>query len=679
MKYTFKLSGLDCVNCANKIEIKLNEHKDIDKAIVNFNKLIITVYSNKPDFNVDEVKKIVNEIEPDVCVISDMEDDKKNKNGIGRELVELIVGIVLFLISMIIKNNIINEVLLVGAYIILLRVVFVKAIKLLMKGRIDENLLVTISCIGAYFTDNIHEGLMVIVLYNIGKILEKIAVNNSRKSIKELMNIKPEYANKMVHDEVVRVSPEELEIGDIIVIKNGEKVPVDAVVIEGSSKMNTAMITGESKLLTVCENDKILSGMINTSSVLKVRVSNTYEDSTVAKILSLLDEATDKKAKTETFVSKAAKIYTPVVLVLSLLTFLLLPLFSSINYSESLYRALVFLVVACPCAIVISVPLSYFSGIGKASKLGILIKGSDYLDTISDIDTIIFDKTGTLTTGEFRDYELVILDDKYKKTEIEKYYVTGESLSNHPIAKSIINLFGNSKYKDIFDYTEVSGKGISYKYLDDMVKIGSSSYCLSQEHDDAIYLNINDKNIAKLYLKDSLKKESKSVVKRLQEMGKKVKMYTGDNKEIADDIAKKLNIDEYNYGLLPQDKYKLLERDLVHDNVMFIGDGINDAPTLAKSTIGVSLGGVGSDAAIESADIVIMNDDLTKLITCINVSKYTRKIIKQNLLFAILVKILVLVLSFLGIASMWQAVFADTGVTLITIINTTRILKYKSE
>lgn len=679
MKYTFKLSGLDCANCANKIEIKLNEHKDIDKAIVNFNKLIITVYSNKPDFNVDEVKKIVNEIEPDVCVILDMEDDKKNKNGIGRELVELIVGIVLFLISMIIKNNIINEVLLVGAYIILLRVVFVKAIKLLMKGRIDENLLVTISCIGAYFTDNIHEGLMVIVLYNIGKILEKIAVNNSRKSIKELMNIKPEYANKMVHDEVVRVSPEELEIGDIIVIKNGEKVPVDAVVIEGSSKMNTAMITGESKLLTVGENDKILSGMINTSSVLKVRVSNTYEDSTVAKILSLLDEATDKKAKTETFVSKAAKIYTPVVLVLSLLTFLLLPLFSSINYSESLYRALVFLVVACPCAIVISVPLSYFSGIGKASKLGILIKGSDYLDTISDIDTIIFDKTGTLTTGEFRDYELVILDDKYKKTEIEKYYVTGESLSNHPIAKSIINLFGNSKYKDIFDYTEVCGKGISYKYLDDMVKIGSSSYCLSNELDDAIYLNINDKNIAKLYLKDSLKKESKSVVKRLQEMGKKVKMYTGDNKEIADDIAKKLNIDEYNYGLLPQDKYKLLERDLVHDNVMFIGDGINDAPTLAKSTIGVSLGGVGSDAAIESADIVIMNDDLTKLITCINVSKYTRKIIKQNLLFAILVKILVLVLSFLGIASMWQAVFADTGVTLITIINTTRILKYKSE
>ena len=679
MKYTFKLSGLDCANCANKIEIKLNEHKDIDKAIVNFNKLIITVYSNKPDFNLDEVKKIVNEIEPDVCVISNMEDDKKNKNGIGRELVELIVGIVLFLISMIIKNNIINEVLLVVAYIILLRVVFVKAIKLLMKGRIDENLLVTISCIGAYFTDNIHEGLMVIVLYNIGKILEKIAVNNSRKSIKELMNIKPEYANKMVHDEVVRVSPEELEIGDIIVIKNGEKVPVDAVVIEGSSKMNTAMITGESKLLTVGENDKILSGMINTSSVLKVRVSNTYEDSTVAKILSLLDEATDKKAKTETFVSKAAKIYTPVVLVLSLLTFLLLPLFSSINYSESLYRALVFLVVACPCAIVISVPLSYFSGIGKASKLGILIKGSDYLDTISDIDTIIFDKTGTLTTGEFRDYELVILDDKYKKTEIEKYYVTGESLSNHPIAKSIINLFGNSKYKDIFDYTEVSGKGISYKYLDDMVKIGSSSYCLSQELDDAIYLNINDKNIAKLYLKDSLKKESKSVVKRLQEMGKKVKMYTGDNKEIADDIAKKLNIDEYNYGLLPQDKYKLLERDLVHDNVMFIGDGINDAPTLAKSTIGVSLGGVGSDAAIESADIVIMNDDLTKLITCINVSKYTRKIIKQNLLFAILVKILVLVLSFLGIASMWQAVFADTGVTLITIINTTRILKYKSE
>lgn len=677
MKYIYKLNGLDCANCANKIETKLNECSYIDRAIVNFSKLSITIYTESKDFNIDIVKKIVGEIEPDVCV---SENTSNNiDDGVRGSFIELVIGIVLFLLSMIIKNNVICNIFIIISYIILLKDVFIKAIKLLLKKSIDENLLVSISCIGAYFSNNIHEGLMVIVLYNIGKILEKIAVNNSRKSIKELMDIKPEYANKVENGEIKRVNPSELKIDDIIVIKNGEKVAVDSVVVEGSSKLNTSMITGESKLLTVNVNDKILSGMINTSSVLKARVTNTYEDSTVAKILSLLDDATDKKAKAETFVAKAAKIYTPVVLILAMLTFVLLPLFSSISYSDSLYRALVFLVVSCPCAIVISVPLSYFSGIGKASKLGILIKGSDYLDTICDIDTVIFDKTGTLTTGEFNDYELVLLDHKYSNNEILKYYVTGESLSNHPIAKSIINLFGSSKFRNIKDYTEVSGMGISYKYRDDVIKIGSSVYCMGTDNDDAIYLNINNKNVAKLYLKDGLKKESKSVVKKLKEMGIKVKMYTGDNQEIAKNIATKLNIDDYNYGLLPQDKYKLLENDLISNNVMFIGDGINDAPSLAKATIGVSLGGVGSDAAIESADIVIMNDDLTKLITCMDVSKYTRKIIKENLLFAILVKVLVLVLSFLGIASMWQAVFADTGVTLITIINTTRILKYRNK
>ena len=677
MKYKYILNELDCANCANKIERKLNENEEIDKAIVNFNKLTITVYTKKDKGVKELVQKIVAEIEPDVKVLES--DDNNKKNNTKLEVLRLTLGIILALLGMYVFKGIVGDILIITSYIILLYKVIIKAVKLLIKKSIDENLLITISCIGAYFTNNIHEGLMVIILYDIGKVLEGIAVNNSRKSIKELMNIKPEYANLVTEEDTLVVEPSKVKVGDTIMIKPGEKIPLDGIVTKGSTKLNTASITGESKLLKVDIGDKVISGTINTSNLIYLEVTNKYEDSTVAKILTLLDDATDRKAKVETTVNKAAKIYTPIVLILAVLTVIFLLLTQDISFNDALYRGLTFLVISCPCAIAISVPLSYFSGIGKCSKEGILIKGSDYLDEISNIKEIIFDKTGTISTGEFTDYELILLDNKYQDEDIINYYVAGESLSNHPLAKSIIKIFNKKSTLAVKDFKEISGKGISFKVDKKIILIGSAVFCKSDVSDEAIYLNIDNENVAKLILKDSIRSDAKGMIKGLKELGITPKMYTGDSKNYALDIASKVGIEDVLYELLPQDKYKLLQEELKNNkDIAFVGDGINDAPAISLATVGISLGGIGSDAAIEASDIVIMNDKLDSIVKCIDISKYTKKVIKENLIFAIGVKILVLILCALGIASMWQAVFADTGVTLLTIINTMKILRRKA-
>lgn len=674
MKYKYILNELDCANCANKIERKLNENEEIDKAIVNFNKLTVTVYTKKDKGVKELVEKIVAEIEPDVKVLES--DDNNKKNNTKLEVLRLTLGIILALLGMFLFKGIVGDILIITSYIILLYKVIIKAFKLLIKKSIDENLLITISCIGAYFTNNIHEGLMVIILYDIGKVLEGIAVNNSRKSIKELMNIKPEYANLVTEEDTLVVEPSKVKVGDTIMIKPGEKIPLDGIVTKGSTKLNTASITGESKLLKVDVGDKVISGTINTSNLIYLEVTNKYEDSTVAKILTLLDDATDRKAKVETTVNKAAKIYTPIVLVLAVLTVIFLLLTHDISFNDALYRGLTFLVISCPCAIAISVPLSYFSGIGKCSKEGILIKGSDYLDEISNIKEIIFDKTGTISTGEFTNYELILLDNKYQDEDIINYYVAGESLSNHPLAKSIIKIFNKKSTLSVKDFKEISGKGISFKVDKKTILIGSAVFCKSDVSDEAIYLNIDNENVAKLILKDSIRSDAKVMIKGLKELGITPKMYTGDSKNYALDIASKVGIEDVLYELLPQDKYKLLQEELKNNkDIAFVGDGINDAPAISLATVGISLGGIGSDAAIEASDIVIMNDKLDSIVKCIDISKYTKKVIKENLIFAIGVKILVLILCALGIASMWQAVFADTGVTLLTIINTMKILR----
>ena len=674
MKYKYILNELDCANCANKIERKLNENEEIDKAIVNFNKLTVTVYTKKDKGVKELVQRIVAEIEPDVRVLESNDNNKKNNTKL--EVLRLTLGIILALLGMYAFKGIVGDILIITSYIILLYKVIIKAFKLLIKKNIDENLLITISCIGAYFTNNIHEGLMVIILYDIGKVLEGIAVNNSRKSIKELMNIKPEYANLVTEEDTLVVEPSKVKVGDTIMIKPGEKIPLDGIVTKGSTKLNTASITGESKLLKVDVGDKVISGTINTSNLIYLEVTNKYEDSTVAKILTLLDDATDRKAKVETTVNKAAKIYTPIVLILAVLTVIFLLLTQDISFNDALYRGLTFLVISCPCAIAISVPLSYFSGIGKCSKEGILIKGSDYLDEISNIKEIIFDKTGTISTGEFTDYELILLDNKYQDEDIINYYVAGESLSNHPLAKSIIKIFNKKSTLSVKDFKEISGKGISFKVDKKTILIGSAAFCKSDVSDEAIYLNIDNENVAKLILKDSIRSDAKGMIKGLKELGITPKMYTGDSKNYALDIASKVGIEDVLYELLPQDKYKLLQEELKNNkDIAFVGDGINDAPAISLATVGISLGGIGSDAAIEASDIVIMNDKLDSIVKCIDISKYTKKVIKENLIFAIGVKILVLILCALGIASMWQAVFADTGVTLLTIINTMKILR----
>lgn len=681
MKYKYKFNELDCANCANAIEQKLNSDKNIKTASVNFSKLSLIV---ETDLDKD-VKKYVNNIiasvEPDSFVI-DIGEESDTKKKVKNDILRLVTAIIIAVVGMIIGDSLLSKILIIISYVLLLEKTTITAVKLLVRSRtINENLLVTISCIGAYLTNNIHEGLMVVILYEIGKILEEIAVNNSRRSISNLMDIKPEYANLKKGDEIKKVNPEQVKIDDIIVIKQGEKVPLDGIIVKGSAKLNTSALTGESKLSSVKAGDEVLSGTVNINGLFELKVTSAYTNSTVSRILELVETATDRKAKTETFVARMAKIYTPIVIILAILTAIILPLLFKVPSNVAIYRALVFLVVSCPCAIAISVPLSYFTGIGAASRLGILIKGSDYLDSLCAVNKIVFDKTGTITTGTFSDYNLKILDDNYKEDEIKQIYAKGEKLSNHPIAMSIVNLFNkNIKTNDVKNYKEISGKGVEFVLGEDKIKIGSSEFCNASKKDGYIYLNINDNNVAKLELLDGVKKGTKKTIATLKSMNIAPKMFTGDSEFIAKKIAKSVGIDDVSYEMLPEDKYKLLENVIKENSgkTAFVGDGINDAPSLALADIGISMGGVGSASAIEASDIVIMTDDLAKIPVGIKIAKKTNHIIKQNLLFAIGVKVLVLTLSTVGLASMWQAVFADTGVTLITILNTTRILKRKN-
>lgn len=675
MKYKYNISNLDCANCALKIEDSLNKDKNIINATVNFSSLKLSVETNLDGDVLKYVSKIVSKIGPDVVIY---ESEVKEEN-ILNDIIRLSIGVLIGLLGLFLPFNIINKILLVIAYVILLSKTFVKAIKLLIKDKtLNENFLITISCIGAYLIDKQSEGLMVIILYEIGKILESKAINNSRKSISELMNIKPEISNLKNGEKIKIVKPEEVKVGDIIVVKTGEKIPLDGIVKKGDAKLNTSVLTGESVLKNVKANDIVLSGMINTEGLIGVEVTSTYENSTVNKILELVESATDKKAKTETFVSKTSKIYTPLVFILAILLIVFGIIFTNDPFSDWFYRALVFLVISCPCAIAISVPLSYFAGIGKCSKEGILVKGSNYLDNLKNIKKIIFDKTGTITTGKFENIKIDILNSKYTKKQIEEIVVKGESLSNHPIAKSVVNLI-NIKVDgyEVKNFKEYRGKGISFELNDKKILIGNYKFCSFKDDSALLYVNIDNEAVAKISITDKIKEDAKDTIKKLKENNIICEMFTGDSKFNALNIAKKVGIDNVKYELLPTDKYNLLEKYINNKKevIAFVGDGINDASTLALSNIGISMGGIGSSSAIEASDVVIMTDELNKINRAINVSKYTSKIIKQNLIFAIGTKILILILSAVGIASMWQAVFADVGVTLITILNATRILK----
>lgn len=685
--YKFLLQGLECANCAKKIEDKIAANPEYKDVVVNFSTITLSFKTDKEKGVEEDIKNIVKAVEPDTVVISK---DKKQVEQVQRnnkDIIRLFVGLAIYGLSVLLQKQIIlSYILLVISAITLLYRTAIKAYKQLKGKILDENTLIIVSVIGACLVGKTMEGIMVITLYEIGKILEARAVNKTRKSISSLMDIKPEYANLKIGDEIKQVSPEEVEIGKIIVIKAGEKIPLDGEIILGDAKINNSALTGESRLIDSTIGDKVLSGGIVSEGLIEIKVEKTYENSTVAQILNLVENATDKKAKTETTVSKLAKIYTPVVFVLAILVAIFMPLIvKNVTYSDSIYKALTFLVISCPCSIAISVPLSYFSGIGKASKSGILVKGSDYLDGFKDIGEVIFDKTGTITTGNFNVSKIKVYDDSYTEEKVLELFAIGESFSNHPIAKSIINKFEKeidaSKVKE---YKEISGKGIEYQIDGKEIKIGNKNFAGSKEIEEDnigtnLYLNIDGKTVGGITLSDEIKPDAKESITKLNKLGIVTKMFTGDSKEIALEIAKQVGIKKVEYEMLPQDKYTKLEEELKNNNtskkISFVGDGINDSPVLARADIGISMGGIGSSSAIEASDVVIMTDELSKITDGIRISKKTNRIIKQNLIFAIGVKILVLVLSILGIATMWQAVFADVGTTLITILNTIRILK----
>lgn len=673
-KFKYNINNLDCANCAREIEEMLQKHKNLKNVSVNFNTCKIS-YETDNNYSLEQLNKIIKTVEPDVYITNEEVEDKKEYH-LSTLIIALTIGFIGYFLPV---PSYLKIILYILSYSMLLYRTITNAIKLLKNvNGINENALMSISCIGALLLGEVIEGMMVIALYTVGKILEEKALNNSRKSIKNLLDIKEPFANKKTNDKIEKIKVEDVKISDIIVIKKGEKIPVDGIVIKGESKVDTSALTGESELVPVNKGSNVLSGSINMGNIIEVQVTSPFENSVVSKILDLLECATDKKTKTETTISKISKIYTPVIIILAVLIVIFLPLLFDITIKESIYRSLTFLVISCPCAIAISIPLSYFTAIGVASKKGILIKGSNYLDNLSNTTNIIFDKTGTLTNGTFKvsKIEIASSKEKYSMDEIINILIKGESYSNHPIAQSILKL-KNEKINnsDIKNFKEITGKGISFTLNNKNIFIGNNKLCECNT-DATLHLNIDGKHIASIFIDDGIKPQAKEVIATLKKYGIKTYMFTGDKKEIALDVGQKLKIDEIKYEMLPTDKFENYEQISKKGEItIFVGDGINDAPVLKRADIGISMGGVGTDSAIEASDIVLMSDDLTRIPLAIKISKYTQKIIKQNFIFAMSIKIIILLLSVLGIANMWMAVFGDTGVTLLTILNTLRIIK----
>lgn len=683
MKYKYKINNLDCANCAREVEEHLAKDVRLKNVTVNFNTAKLSFESDK-ELMLDEINMLVREVEPEAIVSEVTEkrndDTEKSESGWRRQGLLLVLGLMIGILAYFAPlPDAVKVVGYIVSYGLLLYHTGVNAIKALVKSRaLNENTLITISCVGALVIGEVLEGMMVITLYAIGKILEVRALNNSRRSIEGLLNIKQPFAQRKVGKKLERISVEEIEPGDMLVVKKGERVPVDGEVMNDEAELDLSALTGESEKVKVGAKEKVLSGAINLGSAFEMRAAASYADSTVAKILELLEEATDRKAKTETAVARISKVYTPVILGLAILVSVILPIVFRVPVMESIYRGLTFLVISCPCAIAISVPLSYFTGIGTASKHGILVKGSNYLDNLSNAKNIIFDKTGTLTDGSFAVSEIQIsnaADGKYSREKIVEILAQGEALSNHPIAQSILKLYeGKIDTEKVKNFREIAGEGISYTIGKDKIVVGNKLLCPCKE-DAVLHLNINGKHVASITINDGVKSGAEETVAKLKKLGVTSYMFTGDKNSIARTVAKRIGIDHVRAEMLPTDKFRAYEK-VVEKNGMtiFVGDGINDAPVLKRADIGIAMGGVGSESAIEAADIVIMNDDLRKILQIVQISHYTKRIIYQNLIFAISVKVIILILSVFGLANMWWAVFADTGVTLLAILNTLRIM-----
>ncbi len=616
--------------------------------------------------------------------------EKENKLS----LLKIIISFLLFLLGLLLRFDyvIINKILYFGSYIIVGYEVIWNALKHIIKGNVlDENFLMTVATIGAFAIGEYPEAVLVMLLYEIGESLQDYQVDKSKKAVEHLMNIKPDYANILENDKIKKIDPVKVSVGDIIIVKPGEKVPLDGKVIEGESFLNTFALTGESVPKRVFPNDDILSGTINTSGTLKLKVTKKFGESTVSKILDLVQNASNKKSKSENFITKFAKIYTPIVVGIAILLMIVPPLLiENTNFNTWIYRALSFLVVSCPCALVISIPLSFFCGIGTSSKMGVLIKGSNYLEALSKANCVVCDKTGTLTEGTFKVRK--VESNYLEKEELLKYAAFAEYFSTHPIAISLKEAYGKEiNPKNIKNTKEIPGMGTSSLVFSKSVLVGNEKlmekYNISFEKyegiETVVYVVIDNKYAGYITISDEIKRDSFEAVRELKRVGiENVIMLTGDKEDIAKSVAKKLKIKEYYANLLPQDKVSLLEKitqNREYGNVIFVGDGINDAAALSLADIGVAMGAIGSDAAVEASDIVIMTDEISRLAHSINISKKTMKIVRQNIVFSISIKILVLLLSAFGITNMWIAIFADVGVSLLAIMNATRVMMYKEK
>lgn len=678
-KQIIKLDGLDCANCATKIEENIKNIDTVKNANLNFVTKTVTVESENDEL--DEIKKIVNKYEPDVKVYRKEDKIKSNNKEIKMKIIKFSISAILFILGWILINREVSTYLFLSSYILSGYTVVFKAIKNIINGNFfDENFLMTIATIGAIGINEIPEAAGVMIFYEIGELFQSIAVDNSRKSIASLMDIRPDHANLIDGHSIKTLSPEELKINDVILVKPGEKVPVDGIILDKETKVNTTALTGESKPKTLKKSEEILSGYINLSHTIKVQVTKPYSESTVSKILDMVENAASKKAKTEKFITKFSKIYTPIVVFSAIALAFIPPLFIG-NFSEWFYRGLLFLVISCPCALVVSIPLGYFAGIGTLSKKGVLVKGGNYLEALKNIQKIVFDKTGTLTHGVFEVNKIITKND-FTKEEIIKYAAYSEEHSNHPIALSIKKLYKDKiKTDKIKSNEDISGHGIISEIEDKKIIIGNEKimkkhnikYEKSDDFGTIIYIAINNLFAGYFVISDKIRKEAKETINYLNKNQIKTIMLTGDNEISAKHIAKELNIDSYHSELLPNDKVNILEKELGNKTTAFVGDGINDAPVLTRSDVGISMGGLGSDAAIEASDVVIMDDKINKIIDSIKISKKTSKIIWQNIVFILLIKIVFLSLGATGNANMWQAIFADVGVALLAIFNSLRI------
>ncbi len=705
IKKEWALEGLGCGNCAEKMEYRISKLPGVERARVDFIAGKLTLEVDKKQEITEILQKaagIIDHIEPGVQVKNypdkgskpksfavGAEDSESNKNRI-----RLLIGGGIFALAMLLNlSENLSLSLFLFSYVIVGGGILLRAGKNILRGQVfDENFLMGIATLGAVAIGEYPEAVAVMLFYRVGEYFQDLAVNRSRKSIGELMDIRPDFAHLKTGGGLRKVDPEAVRIGDVIVVKPGERVPLDGKVLEGTSAVDTSALTGESLPRDVEIGSRVLSGFINNSGVLTMEVLKEFEDSTVAKILDLVENASSRKAPTENFITKFARYYTPVVVITALLLAAIPPMvIPGALFSEWIYRGLVFLVISCPCALVISIPLGFFGGIGGASKRGILIKGSNYLEALNNVETVIFDKTGTLTEGKFKVRKLVPAEG-FTKEELLEYGAYAEGFSNHPIGRSILEAYNQPvDTAELRNYQEIPGLGIKVDYNNKNILAGNSKlmdrenihYISAKTLGSIVYIAVNRQYIGYIEIADEIKKDSKNAVRSLKALGvKNTIMLTGDRKNVGEEIGRKLGLDTVYAELLPDQKVQKLEEiegeRTTKGKVLFVGDGINDAPVLARADVGVAMGGLGSDAAIEAADVVIMNDEPSKIATAIGIGRRTRRIVWQNIIVALGVKLIFLILGAMGIATLWEAVFADVGVALLAILNAMRVMQVKN-